>query len=367
MNEENTVKIHKWLLPFAALYGTGVRLRNRLFDWEILSSENFPVPVISVGNITVGGTGKTPHTEYLIHLLSPKYKIAILSRGYKRKTKGFRIADDRSTSIEIGDEPFQMKRKFPNVVVAVDANRRRGINKLLELYPDIEVILLDDAFQHRYVTPSTSILLTDFNRLIYEDKLLPAGRLREPISGKNRASIVIVTKCPKGIKPIDFRIITKHLQLYPYQRLYFSTFAYGEIIPLFNGPERTLDSLSCHHNVLIVSGIASPETFEQKIKATCTHARSIAFGDHHNFTAKDIAYIKTISEKENEAPVIIVTEKDAARLIHQKDIDERLRKSIYYLPLKVQFLQGQGIEFDHHIFDTVMKNSRNYIPRTTEK
>ena len=214
-------KIKKLLLPLSALYGVVVWFRNKLFDWSILPSEEFSVPVICVGNITAGGTGKTPHVEYLIELLKKDYKVAVLSRGYKRKTSGFVLADTQSTVKTIGDEPLQIFKKFPDIIVAVDGNRRRGIKKLLNIPEEKrpEIILLDDAFQHRYVKPFLSILLIDSNRLIYEDTLLPAGRLRESRAGKDRANMVVVTKCSPELKPIDFRLISKHLDLYPYQDL----------------------------------------------------------------------------------------------------------------------------------------------------
>ena len=213
MPDHNNNIFHPYFAPLSFLYGMGVRLRNKLFDWEIIESKQYSVPIICIGNLSVCGTGKTPHTEYLIELLSTKYKIAVLSRGYKRKTSGFVLADATSTSNDIGDEPYQIKTKYPNIRVAVDSKRRRGIDKLLALpvaeRPD--VILLDDAFQHRYVAPSLSIILTDYSRLLYEDCLLPVGRLREPMSGLERCDIVLVTKCPDGIKPIEYRIIEEKI------------------------------------------------------------------------------------------------------------------------------------------------------------
>lgn len=191
-------------------------------------SQSFSIPVISVGNITVGGSGKTPHVEYLIRLLHDKVKIAVLSRGYKRKTSGYVLADKDTTMSEIGDEPFQMHSKFDDIYVAVDAKRVRGIEKLQNEEPtkDVDVVLLDDAFQHRYVKPGINILLVDYHRLIIYDKMLPAGRLREPLSGKNRADIVIITKCPKDLKPMEFRVLTKAMDLYPFQKLYFTCINY---------------------------------------------------------------------------------------------------------------------------------------------
>ena len=266
--EGDLIKINEWLLPVAWLYGIGVRIRNELFEMGILKSKSYDIPVISVGNITVGGTGKTPHTEYLIRLLRKKHKVAVLSRGYKRKSKGFILATSETSMPAIGDEPYQMKQKFPDVYVAVDKNRRRGIERLCDeqIAPGTEVILLDDAFQHRYVKPGINILLVDYHRLICDDKLLPAGRLREPKEGKDRANIVIVTKCPEDIKPMGFRVISKALKLYPYQKLFFSTLKYSRLIPLFGEEEYSLDELLPHKHVLLLTGIASPEQMKMDLE-----------------------------------------------------------------------------------------------------
>lgn len=209
--EGDYIKINRWLRPLSSLYGLGVELRNQLFELNILKSRSFTTPVISVGNITVGGTGKTPHVEYLVRLLSKEAKVAVLSRGYKRKTHGYQLADKDSTMRDIGDEPYQMKLKFPNIEVAVDANRCEGIDHLIndEQTKDTDVIILDDAYQHRYVKPGINILLVDYHRLIIYDELLPSGRLREPIESKKRADIVIITKCPDSLNPIDYRVLTK--------------------------------------------------------------------------------------------------------------------------------------------------------------
>ena len=209
--EGDFININKNLLPFSWLYGLGVGFRNMLFEMGILKSRSYDVPVISVGNITVGGTGKTPHVEYLIRLLKDKMNVAVLSRGYKRKSHGFVLANEKTPMRDIGDEPYQMKQKFPEVTLAVDRKRTHGIERLIsgENGKKIDVILLDDAFQHRYVKPGINILLVDYHRLVIYDTLLPAGRLREPVKAKDRADIVIVTKCPRDLKPMEFRVITK--------------------------------------------------------------------------------------------------------------------------------------------------------------
>jgi len=233
--EGDHIKINHWLTPLSWLYGFIVWIRNLLFDTGMLKSRTFNVPVISVGNITVGGSGKTPHVEYMVTLLHKRVRTAVLSRGYKRKSKGFVIAKNNTKIQEIGDEPYQMHQKFPDIIVAVDANRCHGIETLLSL-PDtknVNVILLDDAFQHRYVKPGLNILLTDYHRIITDDVLLPAGRLREPVNGKDRADIVIVTKCPPEMKPMEYRVLQRNMNLFPYQHLFFTTIIYKSLSPVF--------------------------------------------------------------------------------------------------------------------------------------
>ena len=299
--DEHFIKIHKWLYPVSWIYGAVVTVRNKLFDWGFLRSKSFGVPVICIGNLSVGGTGKTPHTEYLIKLLRDNYHVAVLSRGYKRHSRGYVLATPQSTARSIGDEPYQMHTKFPSVTLAVDENRCHGIEQLLSIKePSIEVVLLDDAFQHRYVKPGLSILLTDYHRLFCDDTLLPAGRLRESVNGKNRAQIVIVTKCPQDIKPIDYNIITKRLNLYPYQQLYFSSFRYGNLQPVFPSANSEIDStvnelpLSALTNtdILLVTGIASPAPILEELKMYTDQIDSLSFDDHHHFSHRDIQQIK---------------------------------------------------------------------------
>lgn len=360
--EEPLIKIHHWLYPISWLYGIGVRLRNKLFDWGYFQSKSFDVPVICVGNLAVGGTGKTPHTEYLINLLQQAgLNIAMLSRGYKRKSKGYVLAAEDTDVKRIGDEPYQIKTKFPGIRVAVDEKRCHGIELLMKLEnPAVDVVLLDDAFQHRHVKAGLNILLTDFHRLFCDDVLLPAGRLREPRDGKNRAQIVIVTKCPEDIKPIDFNIITKRLKLYPYQQLYFSSFRYGALTPLFGEKRRALASLKKNEQVLLVTGIASPATLLDKLKSYTPHINLCSFGDHHDFSNKDLQVIKEHFERmEGEDKLIVTTEKDATRLQHHPALAEMLKPYLYVLPIEIEFLQNQQQIFNQNIISYVRAHSRN--------
>lgn len=363
--EGDYIKIHSSLLPLSFLYGMGVRFRNMLFDTGILESRSFPIPVISVGNITVGGAGKTPHVEYLIRLLCETKRVSVLSRGYKRRTKGYLLASSSSTSLELGDEPYQMYLKYGRQVhVAVSANRCEGIERLCSdpETKDTDVILLDDAFQHRYVKPGVNILLVDYHRLIVYDKLLPAGRLREPKDGKRRADIVIVTKCPPDLRPMDFRVITKALNLYPYQKLFFTTIEYGDLIPLFsNSRSLTLSEITSDFEVLVLSGIASPQHLLCDIQKHTENVIPMTFRDHHLFTPKDIARINNTFDSLSSKRIIITTEKDAARLVGLDGLSDDVRNHIYALPIKTTFLLEQQEQFDEFILSYVLKNSKDSI------
>ncbi len=340
-----------------------VNFRNMLFNLNILRSREFDVPVISVGNITVGGTGKTPHTEHLIQLLSNKYNVAVLSRGYKRKSKGFIVVETDATSRLVGDEPLQIKRKFPSVLVAVDEKRVRGIEKILELSerrPD--VILLDDAFQHRYVTPSINILLIDFSRMITEDDLLPLGRLREPASNRDRANIIVVTKCPREIKPIEERIITKDLHIWPYQDLFFSRIKYGELIPLFPGKVATEKViLDENTGILLLTGIANPQYLRDKLLKTTKSVVSAVFPDHHPFTLKDMERIADQFDS-MVAPrkIIVTTEKDTFRIHEIENLPGVIAENLYYIPIGISFINQPENDFDKKILKYVGENKSNF-------
>ena len=369
--EGDFIKINEWLLPLSWLYGLGVKMRNQLFELGILKSRSFKTPVISVGNITVGGAGKTPHVEYLIRLLKDQHQVAVLSRGYKRKSKGFILADKDTPMRMIGDEPYQMKQKFPDVTIAVDRNRCHGIDLLTESADEksADVILLDDAFQHRYVKPGINILLVDYHRLIIYDKLMPAGRLREPVKSKDRADIVIITKCPWNLKPMEFRVITKAMKLYPYQQLFFSTHEYEMPIAVFPeeqgklGASETLDSLASlkDKNVLLLTGIGSPEQMKHDMEQMTDHVTPLTFSDHHDFKQKDIVAINEAFAALPEPKVIITTEKDATRLAVLEELSSEVKQHLYKLPIYIQIMQDQEELFNQAILGYVRKNSKNSI------
>ena len=359
--EGNLIHINRGLLPLAWIYGFVVGLRNKLFDCGILESRSYPIPTISVGNLTVGGTGKTPHIEYLIRLLGKKYQVAVLSRGYKRESKGYVLANVDTPMEEIGDEPWQMKQKFPDVRVAVDSNRRRGIERLLSEKETscTEVILLDDAFQHRHIKPGCNILLIDYSRMITLDELIPAGRLREPYSGKERADIVIVTKCPQDLQPIDYRMVEEGLRLRPYQELFFSGIRYGNLVNMTGDRMMYLKELKWH-NILLLTGIGNPHLMETDMKSYARSVEAMAFSDHHRFTHEDIIQISSRLGTMPEDSIIVTTEKDIARLMNRTDIPQALGARIWVIPIQIKILQDKQTFFNDKITGYVQENSRNH-------
>ncbi len=328
--EGDHIKINYWLMPLSWLYGLAVSIRNLMFDVGMLKSKTFPLPVICVGNITVGGTGKTPHTEYLIRMLSEKHQVAVLSRGYKRQSEGYVLATPTTPMTDIGDEPYQMKHKLPQIHMAVDKDRCHGIAELMkkEVQPSTDVVILDDAYQHRYVKAGLNILLMDYHRLIYLDKLLPAGRLRESSSGTKRADIVIVTKCPRDITPIERTGIERSLNIENWQKIFFSTYSYPD------------DMKGIGKKPLLVTGIASPEQMIYDLQKIVPEFDVMSFPDHHHFTKNDINNIRTRAA----GRTILTTEKDATRLHGLENVK--------VIPVEVEFIDGKE-DFDNII--------RNYV------
>ncbi len=337
--------LRKILFPFAILYGIITSIRNFLFDKGVLKSTSFDIPIIAVGNLSVGGTGKTPQIEYLIRLLSDKYKIATLSRGYKRQSEGFVLADENSNAVILGDEPFQFFQKFKNIQVAVDANRTNGIQQLLSQSKKPEIILLDDAFQHRKVKAGFYILLTSYGDLYADDWMLPTGNLRESRSGAKRANIVIVTKCPANIEELEQENIRRKLKLEDSQQLYFTCIDYDDCI--YSQTEKIAVEDIKNSQKLLLAGIAKPAPFFKFLKSDDDEC--LTFPDHHHFTEADIV---TIANKAKEYK-IITTEKDYVRLK-----DTNIAPQLYYLPIKSSFINYQN-NFDTTILNYVGKSSRN--------
>jgi len=353
--------IRNLLYPLSLLHGALVHLRNLLFDVGIIPSTQFDFPVISVGNLPTGGTGKTPHVEYLIRLLKDNYKLAMLSRGYKRTTSEFVIADGNSTAKQIGDEPKQIKNKFSEIVVAVAHSRVSGINKLKIKFPELKIILLDDAFQHRYVKPNISILLTAYNNLFTDDEMLPSGNLREFPSGAARADIIIITKCPTNISPLEKKFILNKINPLPHQKIYFSIIKYGELIPLLNhqsvGNLQGFKNLEGLTSILLLTGIADAIPIKNYLTEKTKELFHLSFPDHHNFSVLDIETVKKKFDNiAAENKIIITTEKDAMRLISPEftSVLESIKSSIYYLPIEIDFVsEEEQSNFNNQILSYV--------------
>ena len=341
--------LRKILFPFAILYGFITSIRNFLFDNGILRSYSFDVPIIAVGNLSVGGTGKTPQIEYLIRLLSPNYKIATLSRGYKRQSEGFVLADASSNAAILGDEPFQFYTKFNTIQVAVDADRKNGIEQLLSQTNKPEVVLLDDAFQHRKVKAGFYILLTSYGDLYCDDFMLPTGNLRESRNGAKRANIIVVTKCPANLSLEEQNKIKKFLlrrnDKGKNQELYFSYIDYDDSI--YSEDEiLKLDEIK-NDDKLLLAGIAKPEPFFGYLQSK--NEECLTYADHHHFTENDITNIKNKSKDK----IIITTEKDFVRLK-----DSIPKEKLFYLPIRSSFLSSSE-DFDKTITNYVGTSTRN--------
>ena len=331
--------LRKILIPFSLLYGAITALRNFLYDKNIKKSTSFDIPVIAVGNLSVGGTGKTPMVEYLIRLLSDQYNLAVLSRGYKRKSKSFYLANENTVIEEIGDEPFQYHSKFKQINVAVNADRVEGVAKILDILPKTELVLLDDAFQHRKIKAGFYIMLTAYNDLFYNDLVLPAGNLRECKSGVKRANIVVVTKCPKNLSDKEMEQIKNKINV-ENSNIFFSYIKYHHSV---TNTVEEIDLNDLKDDFITVAGIAKPEYFYDYLK--CPVERQITFPDHHFFTPQDL---KDILEKANGRK-IITTEKDYMRLQHQLP-----EKQLYYLPIEMDFVKGKE-RFEAFVTYTVEK------------
>lgn len=352
-----------FLYPVSLIYGLITGFRNFLYNTGILPSTVFPIPVISIGNITVGGTGKTPHTEYLVDLLRKNFRVATLSRGYKRETGDFRIATPMSTVSEIGDEPMQIFSKFPDILVTVDKKRVNGAWRIMHYAPDTEVIILDDGFQHRSLTPGISILLSDFERPFMNDDMLPFGNLREHSSNMRRADVILITKCPKNLNPIQKRLILKEIGKAPYQNLYFTSLSYRSPLPVFDkGMDQFyFDLTKCSGSgIVLLTGIANPKPLKEYLHKFFSEIIELAYPDHYSYKKQDIiAITAAYNDMKSSTKYIMTTEKDAVRLREFTDIEDPVKSALFYIPVCITFLNDEKDEFDKLILDYVRKNKKD--------
>jgi tetraacyldisaccharide 4'-kinase len=366
LNNDNFGEIHLaislvsklLLLPFATVYGSVVALRNYLYDEKIFKAVRFDIPVIGIGNLTAGGTGKSPHIEYLLTYLQYTYKVATLSRGYGRKTHGFVLAGSTSTASDIGDEPRQFKRKFPDAVVTVCEDRVLGLPRILHESPDVDVVLLDDAFQHRSIVAGLSLLLTDYSLRFTHDNLIPIGWLRESKRNYHRADLIIVTKCPENISEEEKKAITLEIKPFRYQRVYFSSIQYGPLYSFNDGFAKT--ELTKDMDVLLVCGIAKHEGLEKYLQSKVRNVYLRGYRDHHHFDVYDLEQIReTFKDIGDGKKILVTTEKDAARLEEHRDWFLQNKIEIFVQPISVKFVSGDEEKFNADIIQ--------YIETTRQK
>lgn len=332
------------LSPFALLYGLIIGIRNKIYALGLLKSAKYNLPVIGVGNLTLGGAGKTPHVEYLIRLLSPYLVTGILSRGYRRKSKGFRVVERSDTSLTAGDEPLQYRLKYPEVTVAVSESRSIGIPLMLQYRPDIKVVLLDDSYQHLSVTPGLNILLTEYNRPYSVDYLLPMGRLREWKSGANRADIIIITKCPELIDEDEKKLIKNSLRALPHQKVFFSRYIYGLPYHIMQGSRQDLGS---YDELILLSAIADESYLLDYLEKKVARVHTMIYEDHHYFSPHEISLLHQKYENlKHQNAAIVTTEKDATRLILHRDFIKQHQLPILVLPIHVSFVDNDADAFD---------------------
>jgi tetraacyldisaccharide 4'-kinase len=341
------------LLPFSLLYGLGVSLRDFFYRRNLLMSVKFSVPVISVGNLSIGGAGKTPHIEYLIRLLQPYLEVATLSRGYRRNTQGFQIVNTWNTALESGDEPLMFKKKFADVFVAVSESRSLGIPEILRKHPPTQVILLDDAFQHRSVHPGLNILLTEYSRPFTRDFLMPSGRLREWRSAYHRADVMVVSKCPEDTGQEEREALLAEIKPLPYQRVFFSSYRYLPPYYILN-PKYRLE-LTDDVEALLVCAIAGTDYLLEFLQEKLSTVRVQEFEDHHYFDESDLNGIEQkFAAMTGPKKLIITTEKDATRLmLHRQWLIEK-KLPVMVLPVEVYFHFGEGAAFDATVKDFLL-------------
>lgn len=336
----------------AGIYGVGVSIRNWFYDMKIVKSRHFDIPIVCVGNIAVGGTGKTPTVEFLLGRLQSEYRIAVLSRGYRRRSKGYIEVAVGDSFLKVGDEPKQIKRKFPEAVVVVCENRVEGVERIIREHPEVNLIIMDDGFQHRRLAPKVNIILSDYSQPPYQNKMLPAGTLRDNPSQLYRAEILLITKTPKSMSPIERNIAQKELRPSPYQSIFFTDVKQGAPKPIFS--DVAAERIPAGAKVVALAGIAHPEPFFESLKAKYNVVEKVAYGDHHIYKVKEIKALKELVERHGEGVVVVTTEKDGVKLTSRKHIPEELQRALYVLPIEINFRDG-----DSALFVEKLKNELN--------
>ncbi len=342
------------LLAFLAwIYKIAVNFRHMLFDNNILRVNKFDIPIICIGNITVGGTGKTPMTELVVEQMSSKFTVAVLSRGYGRKTKGYLEVKKNSHYRDVGDEPLQIKHKFPKVVVAVCEDRVAGINLIQKLHPSVNLIIMDDGFQHRYVDAKLNIITIDATRPVDRDEMLPLGTLRDVKESLSRAHIFVVTKCPDDMSQLDRSLMRKSLISVAYQQMFFTRYKSAAPVPLFvDECNATLTPLS---KVIAVSGVANPKPFVESLKQKYNLVDTLNFNDHHVYKIKDIRHMQSLLKQYPDV-IFVITEKDSVKLRVPDKIPAEVRARLFYIPISIEFIDEPIIDFLNKLEHDVREN-----------
>ena len=342
------------LAPAAALYKVGVKLRNGLYDKGLLKSERFSIPIICIGNITVGGTGKTPMAELVIDYMSQKHNVALLSRGYGRRTKGYREVAADAHYRDVGDEPLQIKRKFPETVVVVCEKRAEGIRRIRQEHPEVDLIVMDDGFQHRRVEAKINIVMVDATRPVQYDHMLPLGSLRDVLSSLHRAHYFVVTKCPEGMSPLERRLQHKVLIQLAYQRIYYTRFESFRPQPVFPA-EAQQEPIDAERRVIALSGIGNAQPFLDSLRKNYKLTEALTFDDHHVYRVGDMRRLAAMLKRYPDA-VIITTEKDAVKMLRPDRIPAEVRSRLYYQPINISFIEDSAADFLQKLEKDVSKD-----------
>ena len=341
------------LYPFSVIFNTIITIRNWLFDYNLFPSNSHPIPIICIGNLSIGGSGKTPHTNYIINLLKKHYSVAVLSSGYGRTSRGFKYVKNTDSAKDVGDEPLLYKHKYPNIIVAVEKDRNKGVKKIMNDFPEIDVILLDDGLQHRWINPGLKIVITSYQKPYFNDYLFPFGSLRENKSGANRSDIIIVSKCPENMNPIAKKGIKSELYLFANQSAFFSSIKYSNL-KCMTSPELLANFKG--YSITLVTGIADPSLIIDYLKNNEQKIRHLNFADHHKYTLSDIK--KILSEYKEDKSIkklILTTEKDAVKLMEFENRFGGVK--VYLLPINIAFERQE--EFEKQIINYVENNKRN--------
>lgn len=342
------------LAPAAALYKIGIKVRNSLYDKGLLKTERFPIPIICIGNITVGGTGKTPMAELVIDYMAQMHNVALLSRGYGRRTKGYREVTVDAHYRDVGDEPLQIKRKFPETVVVVCEKRAEGIRRIQAEHPEIDLIIMDDGFQHRRVEAKINIVMIDATRPVQYDSMLPLGSLRDTISSLHRAHYFVVTKCPESMTPLERRLLHKVLIQYAYQRIYYTRFESFSPKPVFPA-EALREPFGADRQVIALSGIGNPKPFHDSLRTQYKLVDAVTVEDHHVYRMSDMRRLAALLDRHPDA-VIVTTEKDAVKMLRPDRIPPQVRSRLYYQPINIAFIEDSAADFLQKLEKDVSKD-----------